>query len=159
MKHKILFGALCATATILSSCSEEDIVKMPHAVGDEIVFGARAGFENADNSSSRTVYSGITYEASGKLFERIDWVQNIDKIQIYCPQADATKKTVNYTVTGAVTSDTDNSFSILTKSANEVRGLQWGSDDVHTFYAMYPSSEMLPPTDQTTLKKYINHLF
>ena len=66
MKHKILFGALCATATFLSSCSEEDIVKMPHAIGDEIVFGARAGFENADNSSSRTVYSGVTYTASGK---------------------------------------------------------------------------------------------
>lgn len=155
MKHKILFGALCATATFLSSCSEEDIVKMPHAIGDEIVFGARAGFENADNSSSRTVYSGVTYTASGKTFERIDWVQNIDKIQIYCPQADAAQKTVDYVVTGSVTSDTEKSYSTLTKSATEVRGLQWGSDDVHTFYAMYPSSEMLPPAEQTTLKKYI----
>ena len=155
MKHKILFGALCATATFLSSCSEEDIVKTPHAIGDEIIFGARAGFENADNSSSRTVYSGVTYTASGKTFERIDWVQNTDKIQIYCPQADAAQKTVDYVVTGAVTSDTEKSYSTLTKSVNEVRGLQWGSDDVHTFYAMYPSSEMLPPADQTTLKKYI----
>lgn len=155
MKHKILLGALCASAAFLSSCNEEDIVKMPHAIGDEIVFGARAGFENADNSSSRTVYSGVTYSASGKTFERIDWVQDIDKIQIYCPQADATKKTVNYIVTGDVTSDTEKSYSTLTKSANEVRGLQWGSNDVHTFYAMYPSSEMLPEADQTTLKKYI----
>ena len=155
MRHKIFFGALCATAAFFASCNDEDIVKFPHAVGDEIVFGARAGFENADNSSSRTVYSGVTYSASGKTFERIDWVQNIDKIQIYCPQADDTKKTVNYVVTGSVTSDTEKSYSTLTKSATEVRGLQWGSDDVHTFYAMYPSSEMLPPAEQTTLKKYI----
>lgn len=157
MKHKILLGALCASAAFLSSCSEEDIVKMPHAVGDEIVFSARAGFENADNSSSRTVYSGETYHVDGKTFERIDWVPDIDKVQIYCPQADATKKTVNYTVTGAVTSDNEKSYSTLTKSASEVRGLQWGSDDEHTFYAMYPSTEMLSSAklDETKLNIHI----
>ena len=152
MKHKILFGALCASAALLSSCNEEDIVKMPHAVGDEIVFGARAGFENADNSSSRTVYSGETYHVGEKIFERIDWEPDFDKVQIYCPQADATKKTVNYTVTGAVTPDNEKSYSTLTKSASEVRGLQWGSDDEHTFYAMYPSAEMLAQGSEEYIK-------
>ena len=131
MRHKILFGALCVTAAFFASCNDEDIVKFPHAVGDEIVFGARAGFENADNSSSRTVYSGETYQASGKTFERIDWVAG-DKIQIYCPQANPVK-TVNYDIV-----DNNKSYSNIKKCEDQDRGLQWGSNDVHTFYAMYP---------------------
>ena len=144
-------------AASLGSCSDEEIVRYPHQEGDAIVFGARAGFENGNGGATRTTYSGVKYDVGGKTYERIDWVQNTDRVQIYCPQAGApADKTVDYVVAGAVGSADQESFSTLTQSADEALGLQWGSSsENHTFYAMYPSPEMLPDDAETTLKQGI----
>lgn len=158
MKHKLLYGALCASVVFLGSCNDEDIIKYAHQEGDAIVFGARAGFENGNGGTTRTTYSGTYYDdAGGKTYERIDWVQGVDMLQIYCAEVSApADKTVDYVVSGTVSSDETKSYSTLTEGANEVGGLNWGDPaTVHTFYGLYPSPEMLPDDAETTLKQGI----
>ena len=153
MKHKILFGALCVTAAFFASCNDEDIVKFPHAIGDKIVFGARAGFENSNESATRTAYSNEKYSHNGKEFERIDWVDT-DIIQIYSPEVSAPNdKTVDYKVSGSIStsSDKQNSYSTLVQHETEITGLQWGDDVTHNFYALYPSPVMFPSDEETSL--------
>lgn len=138
---------LCAMAVLVTSCTKDETLepqREPIAAGDEIIFGARAGFENG-NPDSRTVYSGETYTSNGTTFERIDWVNDTDKVQIYYDNAAApTSKTVEYgIVEGSQTVDgTTKTFSYLQKTSDV--GLQWGSGNSHNFYAMYPAPSMIP---------------
>ena len=149
----------------MTACQDDELLPTikPAAIGDEVIFGARAGFENS-NPKSRTEYSGVDYEYSDKWFERIDWIDG-DKIEIYCPDV-AGDKSAHYIVNSTGTNpdsgtgnDTDedgvqNETSHLKDYAYLERisepSLQWGtgSDDkgTHTFYAMYPSSEMFRET-------------
>lgn len=154
MRHKLLFGAICASAALFVGCNDEDIVKYVPVSGDEIVFGARAGFENGNGNATRTVYSGDTYPVGGKTYERIDWVQGSDIVQIYSPEVSAPgDKTVDYTVSGEVETSGDDQRSYSTLASREAVGLQWGDDVAHTFYALYPSPVMLPNDAETTLKQ------
>lgn len=147
MKYSYKLAALlCAMALWATSCTKEMLDEPsvgPDVKGNEIVFGARAGFENG-NPDSRTVYSGDTYTSNGATFERIDWVTG-DVVEIYSPQATGTNP-AHYTVTqdsvdpdgneGNSTGD-QHDEGYLTKLSEG--GLQWGSNEQHTFYAMYPS--------------------
>lgn len=93
MKNIFKFSALfCAMTFLVTSCSQDAMFEpeapqqKPILDGDEIIFGSRAGFENA-NPDTRTVYSGETYTgANGADFERIDWAEG-DQVEIYCPQS------------------------------------------------------------------------
>lgn len=136
-----------------TACQDDELVKQDHnpaQVGDEIMFGARAGFENSD-PKSRTVYSDETYDVgtgdNKKTFERIDWIDGTDMIEVYCPQA-SNGPTSHYVINHAKDHDTQKDYAYLTRISDS--SLQWGEADVHNFYAMYPSSQMFA-TDQSTL--------
>lgn len=152
MKKFRLIYAMAIVAFVATACQEDDIIPQvtPAEVGDEIVFGGRAGFENS-NPSTRTVYSDVEYTANGTKFERIDWIKG-DKVEIYCPEA-SNGPTSHYEVTGFSTGDevAGNSekgedYAQLARIGES--SLQWGSDDTHTFYAMYPSTQMFVVTDE-----------
>ena len=160
MKNIFKFSALfCAMTFLVTSCSQDAMFEpeepqyKPAVVGDEIIFGSRAGFENA-NPGTRTVYSGEKYKVGDVEFERIDWV-NDDLVEIYCPQA-AGEKAFTYKVTrrpvnetgkdenGNVIDVTDHfDEAYLSKIDENSNGLAWSSDEEHYFYAMYPSVEQI----------------
>ena len=160
MKIMMTFKYIYALMTVVlfaTACQDDELIKQPNnpaAIGDEIVFGARAGFENS-NPKSRTVYSGDTYTVNGKTFERIDWVDGTDMIEIYCEGASNGPK-AHYTVNHWKDHDTQKDYAYLTRKGDS--SLQWGDgvDDkgTHNFYAMYPSSQMFT-TDQSTLAQGI----
>ena len=138
---KNLYKLICC-AIILAGCVEENLEPIKPAMsGDEIIFGARAGFEDSDQAT-KTVYSGETYELNGKIFERIDWLDGSDKIEIYCKEA-ANGPSAHYVINDASTDEegTDQKDeATLTRIGDGA--LQWNGDGDHTFYAMYPSSMM-----------------
>lgn len=150
MKNMFRFSALlCAMAVLVTSCTKDETLepqREPIAAGDEIIFGARAGFENSGDS--RTVYGDYTIEDGKRTFQAIDWVNDTDLVQIYYDKDAAGNNTVSYKIVEGSGTDANGettTFSYLQKmSAN---GLQWGSDegdeDSHTFYAMYPATEMI----------------
>ena len=167
MKFKYIY-ALIAAVLFTTACQDDELVsstiQQPAAIGDEIVFGGRAGFENSD-PNSRTVYSDEIYEIeeNGKKikFERIDWIEG-DKIEIYSPDA-ANGPTSHYRITGFVSGDESENdgtnkgedYAYLIREGNS--GLQWaeGIDDegTHRFYAMYPSSKMFDPNSESNVAK------
>lgn len=145
-------AALFGMAILMAACTKDETLQpqfTPAAVGDEILFGARAGFENG-NPDSRTVYSGETYEITNPngtttTFERIDWVDKTegsntlyDQIEIYC---DLAQTRAHYDVYNNKEAGEQNDYAYLSKQEGEA-ALQWANNDEHTFYAMYPSSKM-----------------
>ncbi len=150
MKNIFKFSALfCAMTLLVTSCSQDAMfepepVQKPAVAGDEIIFGSRAGFENA-NPDTRTIYSGEVYQSNGKNFERIDWVTG-DQVEIYSPEA-GNGPTAHYSVTQQSVDEEGvdvKDEGYLTKIADN--GLAWKGDGVHHFYAMYPSTLMVNPS-------------
>lgn len=155
MKNIYKFSALlCACAFSFAACVEETLdVVTPANDGDEILFGARAGFENA-GAGTKTVYSGETYTTEdGKTFERIDWDDAADWVQVYCPEAAGVNPS-HYKVNHSSDPGEQKDFAYLTKDSDQETGLQWRGDKEHHFYAMYPSSKMFAE-EQTTLAQGI----
>lgn len=155
MKNIYKFSALlCACAFSFAACVEETLdVVTPANDGDEILFGARAGFENA-GAGTKTVYSGETYTTEdGKTFERIDWDDAADWVQVYCPEAAGVNPS-HYKVNHSSDHGEQNDFAYLTKDPNQGSSLQWNGDKVHHFYAMYPSANMFS-VEQATLAQGI----
>ena len=142
-----LSALLCASLFSLTSCIEENFeTPTPANDGDEIIFGARAGFEG---SGTKTVYAGEAgyyQDENGKWFERIDWVDDVDAIQIYCTEAGGPNPS-NYTVHHSAGHETENDFAYLSKIGES--GLQWKGDGVHHFYAMYPSQALFENMETT----------
>ena len=143
---KKIYKIVAFLAVILfTACQDDELVKefeKPVQVGDEIMFGASAGFE-ISNPESRTEYGGTENIVDGK--EPINWTEG-DQVEIYCNEAASSVKTAHYTVqTGT---DNGSTITYLVKKGDS--SLQWGSDAAHTFYAMYPSSEMFT-AEQSTL--------
>lgn len=141
-------AALCGVAVLMAACTKDETLQpqyTPAAVGDEVLFGVRAGFEN--NDESRTEYSGETYTVGSTTFERIDWVDKdginelYDQIEILSPEA-SNGPSAHYDVYNSKDADTQKDYAYLGKQDDSA--LQWSSDDEHTFYAMYPSSRMFP---------------
>lgn len=141
-------AALCGVAVLMAACTKDETLQpqyTPAAVGDEVFFGVRAGFENSDES--RTEYSGETYTVGSTTFERIDWVDKdginelYDQIEILSPEA-SNGPSAHYDVYNSKDADTQKDYAYLGKQDDSA--LQWSSDYAHTFYAMYPSSRMFP---------------
>lgn len=151
-KMNILWLLASACTILLTGCKDDEPAESaPRNTGDEIVFGARAGFENGD-AKTRTEYTGETYPENGKTYEKVNWTDG-DVIRIFCEQAYAEggKHWVDYNVTGI-----NSSNAHLEKHAGEGAGLQWGSNtEAHTFYALYPSPVQYDNDDQTS-KTYVN---
>lgn len=164
---------IVAIASIFTACQDDDIVRNsnPAEVGEEILFGARAGFENA-NPGSRTVYTGEYYDIDGVEYERINWVSGTDKIHIYSPEASNPGNasgnydmlhSAHYTVTrndDEKTSENDEAYLQRIGDASLQWGTGSGDEGTHTFYAMYPSSQMFFNNDNTSLipAEYANRI-
>lgn len=162
MKNIFRISALmCAMAFLTTSCVKDELFdepqQKPAAVGDEIIFGSRAGFENSDKTT-RTVYSGETYKVGTATFERIDWVDGVDKVQIYCDKASNVNVADYFVYDNSnenVQDGTDeDGKSVATKDEGYLvkvgdSALQWGSDTTHTFYAMYPATSQFDLTNNT----------
>ena len=84
---------------MFAGCVEENLeetIKVKE--GDEIIFGARAGYENND-PSTKTIYKGTTYQVGDKTLEAVHWMPG-DKVMIYCDQGN---QTAHYQVTATGT--------------------------------------------------------
>ena len=169
MKKNIFAWAVGSLLLLSTSCADDEIINnvTPAVDGSEVIFGARAGFENG-KPDSRTEYSGVEYTYNGKSYERIDWVFDTDKVEIYCPQGANTTNSHYYVKNASIDPDnltpnanteTDhlNDYSYLERISKE-SSIQWNGDGVHEFYAMYPSSMMFTENPDKTLETgvYLN---
>ena len=146
--NKIYTAIFCIVTITAIGCVEENFEQTYPSLGEnEILFGARAGFENS-SKDTKTVYSGKTYTTNGKTFERIDWVDGTDMIEIYCPESN-NNVNAHYLVNHKM--DATNSTDYATLSRIGDSGLQWSGDkdEIHNFYAMYPSSKMFTGNNST----------
>ena len=141
MKRNIRYMiALAGAVTMFAGCVEENLeetIKVKE--GDEIIFGARAGYENND-PSTKTIYKGTTYQVGDKTLEAVHWMPG-DKVMIYCDQGN---QTAHYQVTATgIGSDTEAITSLKKMQLHGVgnNGVQWKNikENDHTFYAVYPS--------------------
>lgn len=128
-----------ALAACLSSCSDDSLdngktVVNPVQTGDEIIFGSKLSGDAAD---SRTVYGDRT-ETGVPVY----WKEKGDSIAIFCPQSSQpASHLVNYKVLPELDENgkPTATASTVTKFDSEKAGLQWGSSNVHEFYAFYPA--------------------
>lgn len=132
--------SLLGAFMLLAGCSD-DLDFHPAKTGENIQFGTKAYFANADTKSSRTEYGDVS--ADKKAIE-LKWVKG-DKILIACPQ-------VSQPVSGAVEYQVNEQHAITDGTYNEkdeatslsptsMPGLQWGDvTKAHNFYGIYPSA-------------------
>ena len=133
--RKILYPGLflCAILT-LGACSEEssETVVNPVQTGDEINFGSSLP---EDGIATRTIYGAPDTE--NRVFP-VYW-EDGDEIAIYCPQASMpATKLARYRISAPTTEPYSSTATAVTRIGDA--GLQWGKDDLHKFYAFYPSS-------------------
>ena len=146
--YKHLF-TLAMAGLLAVSCQEDTATNTtvrPAEVGDPILFGASAAYENANPGQTRTEYSG-NYDKYNR--EIIWWVPETDKVQIYCEQASVPgftgdeAHTSHYTVMGIKSNGESNGEkhpNWLQKQGEN--SLSWGGLNEHTFYGIYPSKTM-----------------
>lgn len=149
--YKHLF-TLAMAGLLAVSCQEDTAINTtlrPAEVGDPILFGASAAYENANPGQTRTEYSGDVVD--GK--ETIWWVPGTDKVQIYCAEASVPGFTGNgahishYVVMGEKSNGAGKENWLQKLSEHS---LAWGTQDEHVFYGMYPSSLMFVKADNST---------
>ena len=143
--YKHLF-TLAMAGLLAVSCQEDTAINTtvrPAEVGDPVLFGASAEYENANPGQTRTEYSDLPL-VDGK--EIIWWVPETDKVQIYCEQASVSgfdgdeAHTSHYTVMGSKSSNGAGHANWLQKQGEA--SLSWGGRNEHTFYGIYPSKTM-----------------
>lgn len=147
-----LLAFISVTACILSACVEENLEQAhkPAEIGDEISFGVRAGFEDADQAT-KTAYGTPYTDENGKKFHPIQWI-NGDLIEIYSPEAEGINPSC-YRITTANVPNPEKGKDYATITRNNPEGsLQWSDDGIHNFYAMYPSSDTFKSHSDETLK-------
>lgn len=131
---KGIFSISIALAAILAGCSDEidnGTVKNPVQTGDEILFGTSL----SDEVESRTVYGNRDTKGVA-----VHWVDG-DEIAIFCKEtSQPANHLVNYKITP--NTETPNVASEVMKVDPNAAGLQWGSEDVHHFYAFYPADRV-----------------
>ncbi|MBQ3130685.1 MAG: hypothetical protein IJC23_07405 [Bacteroidaceae bacterium] len=141
--YKHLF-TLAMAGLLAVSCQEDTAINTtvrPAEVGDPVLFGASAEYENANPGQTRTEYSGEVVD--GK--EIIWWVPETDKVQIYCAEASVSgftgdeAHTSHYTVMGSKSNGAGHA-NWLQKQGEA--SLSWGGQNQHTFYGIYPSKTM-----------------
>lgn len=148
--YKHLF-TLAMAGLLAVSCQEDTAINTtvrPAEVGDPVLFGASAEYENANPGQTRTEYSDLPL-VDGK--EIIWWVPETDKVQIYCEQAsvsgfdDDEAHTSHYTVMGSKSNGAGHA-NWLQKLGEA--SLSWGGLNEHTFYGIYPSKTMFLSGDK-----------
>ena len=134
---KILYSlAIVAVTFMATSCHDDELgggVTNPVQTGDEITFGSSL----PEDIQSRTIYGAP--DAEKRVFP-VYW-EDGDEIAIYCPQASMpATKLARYRISASTTEPYSSTATAVTRIGDA--GLQWGSDedDLHKFYAFYPSS-------------------
>lgn len=134
---KILYSlAAVATLMMATSCQDEKVVNVvenPVQTGDEITFGSSL----PEDIQTKTIYG--TPDTESRTFP-VYW-EDGDEIAIYCPQASMpATKLAHYRISAPTTKPYSSTATAVTRIGDA--GLQWGSDenDLHKFYAFYPSS-------------------
>ena len=159
-KKHVIFAFACFSALLIcAGCVEENLDeqnRIPAFDGDEITFGARAGFENA-GKNTKTIYGGdgdfgYYTDDNGRIIESISWNYDTDRIQIYCPESESTGfAEAHYRVLEGQ-DNTGKSYSYLQKTGDA--SIRWADEKTaHSFYAMYPSNEMFEGDEAVTLKQ------
>ena len=149
-KQQYILGTVLAMA--LAGCSEDVTEKVitPVQTGDEIVFGSAISKENnmdAKGIDLRTIYGDRTPSGIPVYWDP----DNADDIAIFCPQVSApSDKIVTYTV--APQEKNPATSATVTKAEFEQIGLQWGTEDEHKFYALYPASRLKDATSDPVNK-------
>lgn len=147
--YKHLF-TLAMAGLLAVSCQEDTAINTtvrPAEVGDPVLFGASAEYENANPGQTRTEYSGSVVD--GK--EIIWWVPETDAVQIYCAEASVSgfdgdeAHTSHYTVMGSKSNGAGHP-NWLQKQGEA--SLSWGGQNQHTFYGIYPSKTMFLSGDE-----------
>lgn len=149
--YKHLF-TLAMAGLLAVSCQEDTAINTtvrPAEVGDPVLFGASAEYENANPGQTRTEYSDLPL-VDGK--EIIWWVPETDAVQIYCAEASVSgfdgdeAHTSHYTVMGSKSSNGAGHANWLQKLGEA--SLSWGGLNEHTFYGIYPSKTMFLSGDE-----------
>lgn len=136
---KVYYYLGIVLAACLSSCSDDSLdngktVVNPVQTGDEILFSSKL---SGDATDSRTVYGDRTTTGVP-----VYWKAEGDSIAIFCPQSSQpASHLVNYRVFPELDENGEptETAATVTKFEAEEAGLQWGSSDVHEFYAFYPA--------------------
>lgn len=135
MKKGILSISV-ALAAVFAGCSDDfegGTVKNPVQIGDEVLFGTSLSTSDADAKSSRTVYG--SRDENGVA---VHWVDG-DQIAIFCKEtSQPANHLVNYKIKPNA-GDPSKASEVMKIDPNAA-GLQWGSEDLHHFYAFYPAS-------------------
>ena len=149
-----LCGALVLFA--MAGCADDDLTEGQDSgvrpVGNGIVFGATAGYDN--DPSVRTSYGDYDDE-SAPTSQAINW-ESGDRVDIYSPESPNVQK-VEYEIGGLGGADTQNPDmgSGYLAAYNGQNGLQWTSQDTEqNFYAIYPSKESMT---NTTIKNMVDY--
>ena len=131
---KILYSLAAVTLLLTASCQDKNeinTIENPVQSGDEITFGSSL----PEDIQSRTIYGQPDTEK--KVFP-VYW-EDGDEIAIYCPQAsNPPTKLARYRISAPTTEPYSSKATAVTRIGDT--GLQWGSEDLHKFYAFYPSS-------------------
>lgn len=132
---KILYSlAAVATLMMATSCQDEKVVNVvenPVQTGDEITFGSSL----PEDIQTKTIYGQP--DAENQVFP-VYWADG-DEIAIYCPQASMPgTQLARYRISAPTTEPYSSTATAVTRIGDA--GLQWGTEDLHKFYAFYPSS-------------------
>lgn len=131
---KILYSLAAVTLLLTASCQDKNeinTIENPVQSGDEITFGSSL----PEDIQSRTIYGQPDTE---KQVFPVYW-ENGDEIAIYCPQAsNPPTKLARYRISAPTTEPYSSTATAVTRIGDA--GLQWGTEDLHKFYAFYPSS-------------------
>ena len=131
---KILYSLAAVTLLLTASCQDKNeinTIENPVQSGDEITFGSSL----PEDIQSRTIYG--TPNAEKQVFP-VYWADG-DEIAIYCPQASMpATKLARYRISAPTTEPYSSTATAVTRIGDA--GLQWGTEDLHKFYAFYPSS-------------------
>lgn len=132
---KILYSlAAVATLMMATSCQDENVVNVvenPVQTGDEITFGSSL----PEDIQTKTIYGQP--DAEKQVFP-VYWADG-DEIAIYCPQASMPgTQLARYRISAPTTEPYSPTATAVTRIGDA--GLQWGTEDLHKFYAFYPSS-------------------
>lgn len=130
---KILYSLAAVTLLLTASCQDKNeinTIENPVQSGDEITFGSSL----PEDIQSRTIYGQPDTE---KQVFPVYW-EDGDEIAIYCPQAsNPPTKLARYRISAPTTEPYSSKATAVTRIGDA--GLQWGTEDLHKFYAFYPS--------------------
>lgn len=133
---KILYSFAAFALLFVAGCQDEDgvgTVNNPVKKGDEITFGSSL----PERIESRTIYGQP--DPDKRTFP-VYW-EDGDEIAIYCPQASMPgTQLARYRISAPTAEPYSSTATAVTRIGDA--GLQWGTEDLHKFYAFYPSSDV-----------------